>query len=356
MRSFIWAKLITPRRDSCRFKGAILKILVTGAAGFIGSAIALKLHKEGNDITGIDSFSPYYSTDLKLLRKHELIDSQEIKFEKLDLSEKELVNDFFSTNTFDTVIHLAAQPGVRLQTRNWNFYTRDNLEAFNNVLMATIKHEVSNLLYASSSGVYGNTPQTSFSEKNTVAQPISFYGATKLTNEILASASSRNSMLKTRGLRLFTVYGPWGRPDMVYFRMVYSALSGLPFDFFGTGDVRRDFTYIDDVSSSISALAHDLSQRDPSFADIVNIGGGKPISINECFKIIEEVIGCAIPFKRKNADPRDVELTNADFTYLDQITSDFPKTSARQGFTNFVSWATRPDIQSRLALWVNSVQ
>ena len=142
---------------------------------------------------------------------------------------------------------------------------------------------------------------------------------------------------------------------MVYFRMVHSALSGSPFNFFGTGEVRRDFTYIDDVTSSVSALVFDLSQRDSSFSDVVNIGGGKPISISGCLKIIEEIIGSSVPYNRRDADSRDVELTNADFTYLNEITGNFPKTSARQGFANFVSWATRPDIQSRLALWVNSV-
>jgi UDP-glucuronate 4-epimerase len=333
-----------------------VKILVTGAAGFIGSAIAHSLHVAGNDVTGLDSFSPYYSLNLKLFRKSELIESQRIKFDSLDLSEKAEVKKYFASNEFDAVIHLAAQPGVRLQTRNWDFYTRDNLEAFNNILMATLENKISNFLYASSSSVYGNSTQESFSEKSTNVQPVSFYGATKLSNEILASACSKNSELKTRGLRFFTVYGPWGRPDMVYFRMVYSALSGLPFNFYGTGDVRRDFTYIDDVVSSVSALTLDLSHRETGFSDVVNIGGGKPISINECLRIIEEAIGSQIPYNRKDADPRDVELTNADFSYLNQITGNFPKTSASQGFANFISWATRPDIKSRLAQWVNSVQ
>lgn len=332
-----------------------MKILVTGAAGFIGSAITLNLHKEGHEVMGLDSFSSYYSTDLKLARKKELIESRKIRFERLDLSNKELVDNFFATESFSTVIHLAAQPGVRLQTSDWHFYTRDNLEAFNNVLMAMIKYKIPNLLYASSSSVYGNASQATFIEKSTIAQPVSFYGATKLTNEILAGACSKNSELKTRGLRFFTVYGPWGRPDMVYFRMINSALSGLPFNFFGTGDVQRDFTYIDDVSSSVSSLVLNLSLQESGFSDVVNIGGGKPISINECLNIIEEVSALKVPYNRREVDLRDVESTNADFTYLKQLTGDFPKTSAANGFANFVSWATRPEIQPRLASWVDSV-
>jgi len=339
-----------------RFKGAKLRILVTGAAGFIGSAIAMNLQREGHEVTGIDSFSPYYSVDLKSLRKKELIDSQKVKFQMMDLSDKQKVEKLFSINRFDTVIHLAAQPGVRIRERNWDFYVRDNLEAFSNVLLAAVKHEVASLLYASSSSVYGNVTEESFNEKRTVTRPVSFYGATKLTNEILACTCSMNSGLRTRGLRFFTVYGPWGRPDMVYFRMVNSALSGSPFNFYGTGDVRRDFTFIDDVSSSVSALSTELSHRNMHFSDVVNIGGGKPISINECLGIIEEITGSSIPYERKEADPRDVELTYADFTYLNKLTGSFPKISARTGFTNFVSWATRPDIQSQLAQWVDSVQ
>lgn len=333
-----------------------MRILVTGAAGFIGSAIALNLQREGHKVTGIDSFSPYYSADLKSLRKKELIDSQEVKFQIMDLSDKQEVEMLFSSGRFEAVIHLAAQPGVRLKASNWDFYVRDNLESFSNVLLASVRYEVESFLYASSSSVYGNATEESFNEGQTVTQPVSFYGATKLTNEILARACSANSGLRTRGLRFFTVYGPWGRPDMVYFRMVNSALNGLPFNFYGTGNVRRDFTYIDDVSSSVLALSADLSHRDMHFSDVVNIGGGKPISINECLEIIEEIIGASIPYQRKEADPRDVELTHADFSYLQELTGNFPKISARIGFTNFVSWATRPDIQSRLAQWVDSVQ
>lgn len=333
-----------------------MKVLVTGAAGFIGSSIALHLHNLGNEVVGVDSFSPYYSVDLKLLRKQAIIDSNDIKFEKLDLSDKDEVNRLFSSNRFDSVIHLAAQPGVRLEVGDWNFYLRDNLEAFSNVLWATVKHEVPSLLYASSSSIYGNTPQTSFSEKYTLPQPVSFYGATKLSNEILASASSANSGLKTRGLRFFTVYGPWGRPDMVYFRIISSALSRVPFKFFGTGKISRDFTFIDDVSSSVADLASDLHRRQPNFSDVVNIGGGKPISINECLNVIEELTGVKVPFQRRDADPRDVESTNADFTYLNHLTNNFPKTSAKQGFAEVVSWAMLPDIQPRMALWVDSVK
>jgi UDP-glucuronate 4-epimerase len=329
--------------------------LVTGAAGFIGSAISVNLRRNGHEVFGVDSLSSYYSVDLKLLRKNELLDSLDIKFQVTDLSDKKQVKNLFSTNRFEAIIHLAAQPGVRIRQNDWDLYTRDNLEAFGNVLLAAVEYQVPSLLYASSSSVYGNVSGHSLSEKSDSAKPISFYGATKLTNEILARACSVSSGLRTRGLRFFTVYGPWGRPDMVYFRMVHSALSGSPFNFFGTGDVKRDFTYIDDVTTSISTLLKDLTQRDRHFSDVVNIGGGRPISINECLQMIEGIIGSEIPFRRQQADPRDVALTHADFTYLKEITGYAPQISANQGFAHFVSWAKRTDIQTRLTQWIDSV-
>lgn len=186
----------------------------------------------GHSVLGVDSLSPYYSVELKQLRKLALLDPMEVEFRELDLSDDIAVKQLFSQDRFDSVIHLAAQPGVRVPLDKWSWYKRDNVDAFSNLLLASVESEVDSFVYASSSSVYGNGHQGKpLIEKSTVPEPVSFYGATKLTNEILAQSCSKQTKIKTRGLRFFTAYGPWGRPDMVYFRMVSSALNQIPFNF-----------------------------------------------------------------------------------------------------------------------------
>ncbi len=329
---------------------------MTGAAGFIGSTVASTFSKMGHSVVGVDSLSPYYSVSLKEARKLSLLDPQQIELKVIDLSDEKNVELLFSQGNFDAVIHLAAQPGVRVPLENWNWYKRDNLEAFSNVLLAAAKYSVPDFLYASSSSVYGNNHQGNpLSEKRNVPTPVSFYGATKLANEILAESCSGQVKMRTRGLRFFTVYGPWGRPDMVYFRMVSSALNQKPFDFFGEGNISRDFTFIDDVTSSISDLAFELATHEKGFNDVVNLGGGQPISINACLSIVEEILECKVPFNRLSADKRDVDSTNADFTYLKSLIGKFPTTSATIGFSKFIDWAKSPVANRNLASWVKSV-
>jgi UDP-glucuronate 4-epimerase len=333
-----------------------MKILVTGAAGFIGSSIASRLHKLGHRVLGVDSFSSYYSVDLKQYRKAELLDAHEINFRRVDLSDDKAVQMLFSEDQFNVVIHLAAQPGVRVPLEKWGWYKRDNLDAFSSILLAASKNNVSNFLYASSSSVYGSGHHgRPLSEINTKPNPVSLYGATKLSNEILANSFSKQIKMRTRGLRLFTVYGPWGRPDMIYFRMVASAFSQTPFNFYGDGNVSRDFTFIEDVSSTIVDLMSELDTHEENFSDIVNVGGGKPISINMCLSLIEEIIGCKVPYNRLLADNRDVDSTNADFTYLNSLIGKFPTTSEKIGFSEFVNWAKSSKIVNNLAPWTESV-
>ena len=219
-----------------------MQILVTGAAGFIGSATAEALANSGIDVVAVDSFSPYYSIDLKEKRKEVLLTSNRIEFLEIDLSNPDSVSRLFEKRDFGSVIHLAAQAGVRLPLADWGNYTRDNLQGFSNVLTVASSRGVKNFIYASSSSIYGNSSEKQFNE-SIVPAPVSFYGATKRSNEVLAFATSAVTGIKTRGLRFFTIYGPWGRPDMVYFRMVASALSKNPFDFYGDGTIERDFTY-----------------------------------------------------------------------------------------------------------------
>ena len=336
--------------------GAELRILVTGAAGFIGSSVAALLSQQGHSVLGIDNFSSYYSIKLKIARKEALLDPNNLNLQSIDLSDVNEVRSLFSKESFDVVVHLAAQPGVRIPLNNWDWYKRDNLDAFSNVILSSAQHEVPSFIYASSSSVYGNGHNGApLHELHTKAHPISFYGATKLSNEILAEACSKQTGIKTRGLRFFTVYGPWGRPDMVYFRMVTSALVNEPFQFFGHGTVSRDFTFIDDVTSSVSDLMFELTNRDKGTSDIVNVGGGMPISINECLEIIEGILGFKVPFIRVKADDRDVDSTNADFAYLKSLIGNFPKTTAKNGFERFINWATLQTIQSNLSSWVKSV-
>ncbi len=333
-----------------------MRILVTGAAGFIGSSVASSIRMLGHSVLGVDSLSPYYSLELKQLRKLALLDPMEVEFRELDLSDDIAVRQLFLQDSFDSVIHLAAQPGVRVPLDKWSWYKRDNIDAFSNLLLACVESEVDSFVYASSSSVYGNGHQGKpLSEKSTAPQPVSFYGATKLTNEILAQSCSKQTKIKTRGLRFFTAYGPWGRPDMVYFRMVSSALNQVPFNFFGEGNITRDFTYIGDVTNAVSDLVVEISSRENGFSDVVNVGGGKPISINTCLGLVESILKQRVPFNRSSADDRDVDSTNADFSYLKSLIGKFPQTQAEDGFARFIEWASQPNFRSKLASWVESV-
>jgi UDP-glucuronate 4-epimerase len=253
------------------------------------------------------------------------------------------------------VIHLAAQPGVRLQMQNWANYTKDNLTGFSNLLTVSAEKGVKDFLYASSSSIYGNSQQKYFKESDSTNKPVSFYGATKLANEILASSISRATGIKTRGLRFFTVYGPWGRPDMVYFRMVASAITGEPFEFFGDGQVQRDFTYISDVVKMTIDLSFELESRKPGFYDVVNIGGGQPKSINQILEIIQEISGVKIPFSRLDANSHDVLRTSADFSYLKSLIDVYPEVDTWTGMQEVYSWARRDEISEHLSDWVRSV-
>ena len=333
-----------------------MQILVTGAAGFIGSATASALAKAGLRVLAVDNFSPYYSTDLKELRREVLLDSPQIEFRKVDLSDPETTNQLFEQEDFSSIIHLAAQAGVRVPIENWKKYTSDNLQGFSNLLISAANRGVKNFIYASSSSIYGNSTSNRFTESGLVPAPVSFYGATKLANEILASSTSLVTGMKTRGLRFFTVYGPWGRPDMVYFRMVASAITQEPFDFFGNGQVERDFTYISDVVAMIMELESELSSRGEGFSDVVNIGGGQPRSINQILHLIENIAKISIPFRRHEANRSDVQRTSADFTYLNSLINTYPTVRAEKGLEEFYVWANQPKVREKLPSWARSVK
>lgn len=331
-----------------------MHLLVTGAAGFVGSATALALADRGHSVLAVDNLSPYYSVGLKELRVESLLSNPLIEFVRCDLTDLEAIKAIFKNEGFDAVIHLAAQAGVRVPISNWQNYSRDNLQAFANVLVSSAEFEVSNFMYASSSSIYGDAKQESFNEFDVLPSPLSFYGATKLANENLALATSKVTGIKTRGLRFFTVYGPWGRPDMVYFRMISSAITGEPFNFYGNGTIERDFTYVSDVVEMNCSLLEEINLREEAFADVVNIGGGRPRSINQVLEIVQSVSGVKVPYIRRESNKSDVSRTNADFSYLESLIGEHPTVAAEEGISKTFEWASKSAIKGFLSEWVKS--
>lgn len=327
---------------------------MTGAAGFIGSHIARRLLASGHDVYCIDNLSKYYSRELKRARFDNLVD-QSCNLEICDLSEINNVIRILRIRKFDVVLHLAGQPGVRLPMSEFENYTRDNLVSFTNLLLESAKAGVSNFLYASSSSVYGSESESELSENASNPSPISFYGATKLANEFLARSVSRAAGMKTRGLRFFTVYGPWGRPDMMYFRSIACALGNYQLELFGNGAIERDFTFIDDATLSLERLIKQLESEDLGFSDVVNIGGGNPVSINRVLGVVEDLVGKKIFFVSKDPNPNDVSRTEADFTYLRELVGTVPNTRIEEGMNEVFKWAHQSNIRTSLSNWASSV-
>jgi len=293
-----------------------MKVLVTGAAGFIGSHLTNKLARSSEvQLLAIDNFTPYYSPSLKSRRAEALIPSN-VRFESIDISDPIAVQDCIQSFKPNQVFHLAAQPGIRLAVEDHYRYVESNLIGFSNMLISCQREGVDSFVYASSSSVYGRSSEQKLRETNSQLSPTSFYGATKLANEVLARSYSDRYGIKTRGLRFFTVYGPWGRPDMAYFRIIASLILKRPFTLFGDGSVQRDFTYIDDVVSLTAQLGADLHARDGGFADVVNVGGGTPIPIVNVIDILSQFAGHQLEIEIAKSDPSDMRLTDSDSTYL----------------------------------------
>ena len=330
-----------------------MKVIVTGGLGFIGSNLSLELHKRGFTVAVVDSVSDYYSVDLKLSRrKYLLSDFSAEQFHLFDLTDLVSFNNLLAEFQPEVVIHLAGQPGVRLPVQDTFKYVDANLVGFSNVLQGVIEKKVPYFLYASSSSVYGNSKKLPYSESEDGLEPISFYGATKLCNEILAKSLSRGSSTRIRGMRFFTVYGPWGRPDMAYFRLAASAMSGYEFQRYGDGSVKRDFTFIDDVISSIFGLIGNLQTQGPGFSDVVNLGGGRPHSLNDLVNEFEILASNRISLVEAPESRGDVEVTAADSTYLESLIGLTSFVSLSEGVKIFYEWASQPEINSRLNEWI----
>jgi len=333
-----------------------MKYLVTGAAGFIGSYLCKRIATEGNEIIAIDNFSEYYDINLKKLRVEKLLIPLRVKVLNFDIIDKSSIDKLIASFKPEVVINLAAQAGIRLPTDQIHKYVNNNIVGFSNVLHATVSNKIPYFLYASSSSVYGDQAAIPYTESELNLHPNSFYGATKLANELLTPTLIKNSSTIARGLRFFTVYGPWGRPDMAYFRMIANVVSGSEFNFFGDGSVERDFTYIDDAVNSVVELSKELEKRKPGYYDVVNLGGGRPLSMNYLLDNINEISKAKITFNRQSSNSNDAKKTMSDSKYIQSLIGSKPETKLEDGIDKTYQWALQSDISAQLNNWVKSVQ
>jgi UDP-glucuronate 4-epimerase len=332
-----------------------MQYLITGAAGFIGSFLCHKLAKTGNKVIAVDNFSNYYDVGLKNNRVKELLEPLKIDVVNLDIVDDTKFDNLVIKSKPDVVINLAAQAGVRLPLKETDKYVNSNLVGFSNVLRSTVYNKVPFFLYASSSSVYGDKAAIPYIESEKNLHPNSFYGATKLANELLTPTLIQSSSTAARGLRFFTVYGPWGRPDMAYFRMIANVISGAEFNFFGDGSVERDFTFIDDAVNSVMALITELQKRKPGYSDVVNLGGGRPLSMNYLLQTVSSSSKNEVKFNRLNSNLNDTKKTMSDSKYIESLIGSKPNTKLEDGIAKTIEWAMRKDISSNLNNWVKSV-
>ena len=335
-------------------EGDQVRFLVTGAAGFIGSNLAARLAVSGHDVVGIDNFNTYYAPELKRLRKEKLLDPHGITIQEFDLCDLGQTASTIRNFKPDSIFHLAAQPGVRIPLGSSNLYVQNNLVAHANILQTAVECEVPNFLYASSSSVYGNSTADTFSETDNSIKPISIYGATKLANEIVTPAFVQRSNTRARGLRFFTVYGPWGRPDMAYFRLIDAGINGTNFTKFGGGEIKRDFTYVDDITSMIERLDKQLSQTPAGHSDVVNIGGGKPHSLNDLIEVISATSDSKLNLQVTDSNPNDTKFTSANVEKLITLIGEKPEINLNSGVTKTFEWASQPEVRQQLLNWIKS--
>ncbi len=319
-----------------------MKILVTGAAGFIGFHLSQKLLSNGNEIIGLDNLNDYYEVSLKETRLALLKQENNFSFYQLDLANKEGIEKLFQEHQFDVVVNLAAQAGVRYSIENPHAYVNSNIVGFLNILEGCRHSKVKHLVFASSSSVYGENKKIPFSVHDNVDHPISLYAASKKSNELMAHTYSHLYNLPTTGLRFFTVYGPWGRPDMAYFLFTKAILSGQPIKVFNQGKMKRDFTYIDDIVQGIVKVMNKVPQSDPKTSKvpykIYNIGNNKPVELLHFIEVIESCLGMKAQKNMLPMQPGDVPITYADVDDLMEDVGFKPNTPIEVGVKNFVDW------------------
>jgi UDP-glucuronate 4-epimerase len=326
-------------------------ILVTGAAGFIGFHVAMRLLDRGDQVIGLDNLNDYYDVRLKEARLERLTPRERFNFVKLDLSNRQGMRDLFAGEPIRRVVHLAAQAGVRYSLVNPHAYTESNIEGFINILEGCRRGNIEHLVYASSSSVYGGNTHMPFSTHDNVDHPVSLYAATKKANELMAHCYAHLYQLPCTGLRFFTVYGPWGRPDMALFIFTKAILEGKPIEVFNQGQMRRDFTYVDDIVEGVIRTLDHPATADPTWsgdrptpgsssapARIYNIGNHQPVELQYFIEVLERALGKKAEQKLMPLQPGDVPATYAD---IDDLTNDVgfkPTTSIEVGIPRFVKW------------------
>ena len=328
-----------------------MKVLVTGTAGFIGSTLTHRLLDRGDEVIGLDNVNDYYDVNLKLSRLERLTCRNGFTDVRGDLEDRELINETFAKHKPDRVVNLAAQAGVRYSLENPHAYIDSNIIGFTNILEACRHNEVEHLVYASTSSVYGANTNMPFSVHDNVDHPVSLYAATKKANELMAHTYSHLFGLPTTGLRFFTVYGPWGRPDMALFLFTRSILEGKPINVFNNGNHRRDFTYVDDIVEGVMRtldkvaspnLDWDSDQPDPGTSKapfrIYNIGNNAPVNLMDYIETLENALGMKAEKNLLPLQPGDVPDTYADVQDLVRDVGYKPATSIEEGIGKFVDW------------------
>lgn len=328
-----------------------MKILVTGCAGFIGFHVSKRLLKEGNEVVGLDNVNDYYSVQLKEDRLKQIIDHPNFTFYKNNLEDLVSMQDIFTKEKFDVVINLAAQAGVRYSLENPHAYINSNIVGFTNILECSRHHNIKHLIYASSSSVYGANESLPFSIHDNIDHPMSLYAATKKSNELMAHTYSQLFNLPTTGLRFFTVYGPWGRPDMALFLFTKAILEGKKIDVFNNGDMLRDFTFIDDIVESIFRLTQRPAKRNPEWSGlnpdpgtsyapyrVYNIGNNSPVKLLNFIEAIEKKLDITA---KKNFLPLQAGDVPQTFANVDDLINDIqfkPETKIQDGIDQFIEW------------------
>ncbi len=328
-----------------------MKVLVTGSAGFIGSALSIRLLERGDDVVGLDNHNNYYDPDLKEARLSRHLDNPKYEHIRADIEDKELITEIFESYKFDGVINLAAQAGVRYSIENPHAYLNSNILGFGNILEGCRNSSISHLVYASSSSVYGSNTEMPFSIHHNVDHPLSLYAASKKANELMAHTYSHLYKLPTTGLRFFTVYGPWGRPDMALFKFTDAILSGKKIQVFNYGKHRRDFTYIDDIVEGVLRVLDKPAKSNPNWSGeapdpgsslspwrIYNIGNNSPVELMDYIEAIESTLGMKADKELLPLQQGDVPDTYADVNDLVKEFDYKPATSIKLGVKNFVEW------------------